>query len=299
MILLEKTIGILEELKPSGIEDGFFFYLKERLIRKMNTFSVGTLLKLSFSFGEKEERYTLDTEDELAALIEILDIAVIIYDDIVDRDCILEGNPTTLLLNNDCLIFAVLSRLNMVLEAESFSYVLSNLKDCINGEAADVNIKLDENSSEDMYFSRIIPKSASLYRLYLLGYPSKRDIWSSVADHLACHYQIKNDIKNICGPLKSDIQNKKASLPMIKAKEYAKDLGFSFFYHLERFIEKEDDGTFLSYFNESKSIEYCTFLCQYYKKKAIEEINGSFRDGNESKERLLQLIRGADGRKDD
>ena len=280
-------LHVLEQIKPGSIHDGFFCYFKKRLVMKTENSIVSRLLRASFTIGVNKKEIPFGNEDMLIALIEILDTAIIVYDDIIDSDCEFHDEPAKLLLNIDCLIYSTLDKILNISDSKTFLYIFCNLKECINGEAADVNLTLKPEITEDIYFEKIVKKSTKLFRLYLLGYPAQRAIFGEIAEDIAISFQIRNDVRNICGLLKSDIQKRKPSLPMIKAQEYAMVLNFNFDHHLNQFISGTNRTSLLEFIDCSKSIEYCTFLCQYYREKAMKQIKLHFDNHAEA---LIELI---------
>lgn len=264
-----------------------------------------------FSWGEfyayvSSFRFDEDTRAQSviahAAAIELLILATDIFDEISDHDQSDEiigqlsmGEAVTIanaLMMEAFRLILLYSKTDMY---QKFAIIIYELQNACNGQWRDLHFIISERiPTEEEYFFLIKQKSASLVKLVCeLSDIHNQNIWESIATDIGIAGQLKNDAKDILSDYKSDLINKKATLPLIKAVGYSleKDNGWL----LKRLNQlKANDHNSMqeikNYIRKTGAIDYCFILSKVYMNKAIEQLTNYFPEKHLQVSRLKNYL---------
>lgn len=266
-----------------------------------------SLFLLSAQFGKG---YNSAQFIPLAAAIEILHMATLIHDDIIDAGQIRRGSPTlnnrfgseiALLAGDDLFAkaFLLFSQDNNPLVVQTMAKVVVSI---CHGETEQIVSNYNTEMEEENYLSRVGQKTAAFFaaNCYLGGImaETREDINNSLEEYgfnLGMAYQIADDYLDYVGEEKKvgknlghDLQQGIITLPIIYALRIS-----PYRLELEEIIKtKKIRGKILARAVElvitSSALEYCLEKCQSYLKKA--ELNLFLLPKNRHKEDLLKLL---------
>ena len=176
-----------------------------------------------------------------AALIEILHIATLIHDDIVDGSPLRRGIPTInriwknkiSLLIGDYMFSQVLQSIIAINNNEALKILSKTSKRLTQGEILQIEKSISKNMNEEIYFKMISDKTASLIsascKLGALSVTDDRNKINKLGDFgekLGIAFQIKDDLFDILGnidglgkPTGYDIKKNMLTLPLIHILE--------------------------------------------------------------------------------
>lgn len=240
-----------------------------------------------------------------AAAFELLILSTDLIDDLIDDDFNKEilsyfTKAQAILLSNALLI----ESLNLLLENTKrnpnkiLSLINANLINASNGQWDDIYFNVDKpGTSEKLYFQLIQQKSNSLIKLIfeLNNYNvEKNSVLKEISMYIGYAGQIRNDVQDIFSNIKSDLKNKKATLPLIKALEYSQqnDNG-----HLIKQLNDLDENHNPNSLNELKTyirktgaIDYCLILSKLYINKAKYLLLKHYPNRSIEIDRIIKLI---------
>ena len=264
-----------------------------------NSFSWGQfyLHVCSLTFNEHTCNHSLIAN---AGAIELLILATDLIDEIVDDD---DGFMSTMTLSEAITISNALlmDAFDLLLEHAPnntharFSTLFKQLKVACNGQWKDFKLVVSETiPSEEDYFQVIEQKSASLIQLVCsLANPSNPQRLSRIAMNIGIAGQLKNDANDIFIDSKTDLNHKKATLPVIKAIEFSleKDNGLLLHkYHNLTEGDTELKEEIRDYIRKTGAQDYCIILSKLYIKKAIEELYETFPNKQTEIERVQDYL---------
>ncbi len=229
-----------------------------------------------------------------ATMIELLHTATLIHDDVVDEANVRRGflsinklwkNKAGVLLGD----FLLSKGLLIALDRDEYKLlkVLSEaVKQMSEGELRQFKAARLFNMDEEYYFKVISEKTASLIaccckcgaistvddsRLHQLMY--------EIGMNMGIAFQIKDDlfdygVDNVGKPLRNDIQERKVTLPFIKALEGASITKKAHIRYLmrKRKKKKKDVETIVAFVHERGGIEYAKNIMNEYVEKAREKL---------------------------
>ncbi len=227
-----------------------------------------------------------------AAAIELLILATDIFDEISDHDQ--SDQVVSQLTTGEAVTIAnalMMEAFRLILHnskediQEKLSIIISELQNACNGQWKDLHFIISECiPTEEDYFSIIKQKSSSLVKLVCeLSDMPNRHIWETIAMDIGIAGQLKNDARDIMSDDKSDLTNKKATLPFIKAIEYSskKDNGW-LVRKLGQLKEANNNSQLIkeirNYIQKTGAIDYCLILSKIYMDKAFRQIATHFPD---------------------
>lgn len=189
-----------------------------------------TMMLLASSFGTWDERII-----EFAAFLEIIHMASLVHDDIVDDAKMRRGYQSVqrrfgkivAVYAGDFMIFATLSRLSFIPNKRQVSYFRSLLELC-NGELLQYENLHNINLTEKDYLQRIQGKTGTLFRLACKVGAIEARCNAQTVKALESYgtlfgemFQIQDDLMDFFGVLdmgkktQTDLQNGIYSLPVI------------------------------------------------------------------------------------
>ncbi|GBU10676.1 hypothetical protein AwErysi_02920 [Erysipelotrichaceae bacterium] len=184
-------------------------------LEHLDNFSWGVFFLYLSTFHEEN---ITDATLNIACGLELLGLAVKLYDDFLDEDGLLENSfplrmqsllPMELLFDAKILLSSAKDQVNIDLY----------LQQMLNGEWCDIitNIADMPTITEAYYFEQIMLKSTAFFQL-LVSFlePSCQSFWRDFVEVYSPMIQISNDISGVQHLQKSDIRKLKATLPIIK-----------------------------------------------------------------------------------
>ena len=232
----------------------------------------------------------------VASLVEMIHLATLIHDDIVDESDTRRGWPTPArlwknkiaLLIGDYIFSKSLSTIVQLNDLESIK-VLSNASDRLSkGEIFQIQESKNKIMSENSYFSMIKDKTASLFSAACelsarASSKEKTDFknFKKFGENFGIAYQIKDDLNDVISnskilgkPTNLDVKRNTLTLPYIhclyqlNSYERSKILK-----KINKLSKKNKYKEIQNILNDSKSIDYCNDKINHYLRKAFDSIN--------------------------
>lgn len=256
--------------------------------------SGGKMLRPSFviissHFGD----YNPEKTRSLAAVIEMLHMATLVHDDVIDDSKLRRGQETVqskygkdyavyigdFLL---CVCFKILAASSTLQSIKIDSRSMSRV--CL-GEIEQLNSRFDSSLSVKNYLNRVSGKTAELFSLSLYTGAAEsgcndalsRKFWR-IGHNIGMAFQIIDDILDYVGsdssvkkPVGSDLKQGIFTLPFIYAAKKDKS-SFEEFFKKESFSD-EDIQNMLILIHKNKGIDNAKELAGKYTKKAFKLIN--------------------------
>lgn len=238
-------------------------------------------------FGQVNERSYV-----AATMIELLHTATLVHDDVVDDAEVRRGflsinkvwkNKASVLLGDFLLSKGLLT----ALEYEEFKLlkVLSKaVKNMSEGELRQFKAARLFNMDEDYYFKVISEKTASLIAsccecgaISTTDNPEMHQKMNEIGMCTGIAFQIRDDLfdygkDDIGKPKRNDIQERKVTLPFIKALDKASPMETIHIRHLMRKRKKkqEDVDKIVSFVHEKGGMKYARSIMHDYASQALE-----------------------------
>ncbi|AEM79814.1 polyprenyl synthetase family protein [Thermoanaerobacter wiegelii] len=245
---------------------------------------------LSGKFGEYDRRRILP----LAAAVEMLHMATLVHDDIIDNALIRRSKPTIQaeygknyavfigdFLFSEC--FLLLSDNITIENLKKVSKVVSRI---CKGEIGQFESRYNIDITINDYLKRIAAKTAALFALsfYVGAYESNcgeklAKILGSIGYNIGMAFQIIDDVldytgeENVVGkPLCNDIRQGVFTLPLIYSLEKNKDEKMIALLKKESYCE-EDIKRIVEFVQENGGVDRSKMLAEKYTKKAFDKIS--------------------------
>ena len=250
--------------------------------------------------GVNDRTYTV------ASLVEMIHVATLVHDDIVDESYLRRGWPTIgrvwknklSILIGDYLFSKALTATVKLKDLNSIS-ILSNASDRLSrGEIFQIQQSKKKNISEEMYYEMIKDKTASLFSATcelsaITATNNSKDIalFREFGEIFGTAYQIKDDINDIIGktedlgkPSNFDLKRNMLTLPFIYCinKLDSKKRG-GFLTHLKSLSKKGKTQEIINIVDEYKGLEYANQVLDKY----LEESKKNISNFSNSKELIL------------
>lgn len=257
---------------------------------------------------------TIDRKSYVAAtMIELLHTATLIHDDVVDEAEKRRGflsinklwrNKAGVLLGD----FLLSKGLLIALENEEYRMlqILSNaVKEMSEGELRQLKTAKLFNMTEDRYFQIISEKTASLISACCecgaaaaTDDPEVATKMKEIGLNIGIAFQIKDDLfdyglDDVGKPKRNDIQERKVTLPLIKALEKASTLETLTIKRLMKKRKKSDKDVdkIVAFVHEKNGLEYARRSMDLFASKALEQLhNLSVQRGVDDFENLVKFI---------
>lgn len=251
-----------------------------------------SLVLLSGQFGKYNKKKLIP----LAAGIEILHMATLVHDDIIDEADIRRGVPTVqarwgkdmAVFTGDFLLTRSFSLITQNVSLENMHKLSNVLKAICEGEIDQYESRYDLDTSVNDYLKRIGRKTALLFSLSCRvgseesGCSPKniRNLWQ-FGKNIGMAFQITDDLLDFLGdsktvgkPILSDFANGVFTLPIIYTASKPKYRD-----RLEEIIErgefhKDELNSIQGWVKENGAIDYSKKLAQRYIDKAIKNLEG-------------------------
>ena len=237
----------------------------------------------------------LETVRKLALAVELLHIATLIHDDILDQDTFRRNQLTANIkwgIRDAVLIGDALASLSLYLSADYESEITKILSEtCVtlsDGEYLDVNEAMNARKESD-YIEITRRKSASLFKastqcgaIASKANLEETDALSAFGENFGLAYQIKDDLLDVNpleGSLPQDIKVFRATLPLIHLRESSKpeikEELFQAIASVNVHKPKEKENTIKMLYEHLKStgsILYCEDKINHYVTTAITSL---------------------------
>ena len=302
-------------------------FLVESLDSKVSL--INTVLKYVIKFKGKQFRPMLcilsakiagsvnNTTFLSASTVEILHVATLLHDDVVDDSDVRRGWPTINKIWSSKLAVLIgdymFSRsLNNISKLENFEYIkiLTNLSQRLSeGEILQIENAINKNMSEDIYFKMISDKTASLISSSCkLGYISvldddRKNNIEKFGEYLGIAYQLKDDLFDILGqldqtgkPSQLDIKKNMLTLPYIHILNKVSDKKRrKVISNLKYHANRNNFNEIKSMISDNGGIDYVNEKIDEFSSKAYNELS-VFQD-SKYKRLLIDTIEFNSGRK--
>ncbi|MDD9150346.1 MULTISPECIES: polyprenyl synthetase family protein [unclassified Sporolactobacillus] len=250
-----------------------------------------------------EDAAVHDEQAACAATVELLILATDIIDELADGDMespvLSKLTPQRTLTLSSMLLMESLYLILKYSAADrlgKLSCVIRNLRTASIGQWRDLSFRITENvPSERDYFSLIEQKSVSLLRLvFEVNAIENVPAWENIARYIGFSGQLRNDAADILRDAKSDLTNRKATLPLIKAVEFSKQKDNGWLFDQLKLLGTSRDGSRLrqdirDYIKKTGAIDYCLILSKVYLNRAVQLIKNC-GETQRDKTRIQQLI---------
>ena len=245
-----------------------------------------------------------------ASTVEMLHVATLLHDDVVDESNIRRGWPTVNRIWNSKLAILIgdymfSKSLNNISQLENFEHIkiLTNLSQRLSeGEILQIENAINKNMSEEIYFKMIADKTASLISASCkLGYisianDSKKNNIEKFGEYLGIAYQLKDDLFDVLGkldnigkPSQLDLKKNMLTLPYIyvinKVSDKEKNKITS---NLKYHAKKNNFNEIKSLIIDNGGIEYANKKIEEYSSMAYDQIN--YFDDSKYKDLLINTI---------
>ena len=246
-----------------------------------------------------------------SSIVEILHVATLLHDDVVDEAYIRRGWPSInkiwknklSILVGDYMFSVALISTAKLNDLKSID-ILSNLsKRLSEGEILQIEKSFKKDMDEDTYFKMISDKTASLISASCyLGFLSTSDNekgaikMKKFGEYLGIAYQLKDDLFDVCGnildtgkPSMLDIKKNMLTLPYIKMLSNLDDeIKLSLIRKLKSYYLKRNLTKLKQYIVDSGAIDYTNNKIEEYSNLAIRELEGF--DDSIYKKTLIDIV---------
>ena len=246
-----------------------------------------------------------------AATVEMLHVATLLHDDVVDDADVRRGWPTInsiwksklSILIGDYMFSKSLSNTVKLNNIESIN-VLATISDRLSeGEILQIENSINKEMSEDIYFKMISDKTASLISASCkLGYMSisndnKKKNIEKFGEYLGIAYQLKDDLFDVLGkidkigkPTNLDLKKNILTLPYIHAiNSIGKNKKRNLINKLKFHSKKNDHEEVRTIIDDFNGIDYTNKKIDEYSNRAIEEL--SVFSNSKYKQLLIDLLK--------
>jgi geranylgeranyl pyrophosphate synthase len=228
---------------------------------------------------------------KLALAIELLHLATLVHDDILDEDLFRRNSVSVYAkwsVKEAILVGDVLASLSLSLCKEYKRRILDVMLDTCtqlsDGEYSDVKLARTALTEED-YFKKVRKKCASLFKaacecgaLAANGSPSETNALRLYGENYGVAYQIRDDIIDVetsGNDLQTDVNKFRATLPIIHAYDSANDEKQALF---ERLLSAKTQESLSAFLNEAQvyfengSLGYCASKVDEYIDRAVASL---------------------------
>jgi len=250
-----------------------------------------------------------------ASTVEMLHVATLLHDDVVDKSYLRRGWPTINKIWGNKLAILIgdymfSKSLDNIASFNDFEHIkiLSNIsKRLSEGEILQIENAKVKNMSEEIYFKMISDKTASLIGASCkLGYISvvndnKKNNIEKFGEYLGIAYQLKDDLFDVLGKLKDigkpgmlDLKRNMLTLPYIYVLNNIKNKNI-ILSKIKYYTKKNDFDNLKNIIYNNGGVEYTNNMIEEYSSKAYDQLECF--DDSKYKSLLIDTIEFNRGRK--
>ena len=250
-----------------------------------------------------------------ASTVEMLHVATLLHDDVVDESYLRRGWPTInkiwgnklAILIGDYMFSKSLDNIASFNDFEHIKILSNTSKRLSEGEILQIENSKTKNMSEEIYFKMISDKTASLIGASCkLGYISvvndeKKDNIEKFGEYLGIAYQLKDDLFDVLGKLKDtgkpamlDLKRNMLTLPYIYVLNNMKNKKI-ILSKIKYYTKRNDFKNLKNIIYDNGGIEYTNKMIEEYSKKAYNQLE--YFDDSKYKQLLIDAIDFNRGRK--
>jgi len=231
-----------------------------------------------------------------AALVELLHVATLIHDDIVDDADIRRGLPSIKriwknkisLLIGDYMFSQALQNMIKIRDFDALDLLSDTARRLSEGEILQIEKAIKKDMTEEIYFNMVKDKTASLFSAScMLGAITvtndykKRKALFRFGEKLGIAFQIKDDLFDIVGkidsigkPIGFDVKKNMLTLPLIYALSNLNGLNKrNFLIKLKKLTKQKKIKQIRSMIKDSGGIKYTEDIMCRISKEAKEELD--------------------------
>jgi octaprenyl-diphosphate synthase len=246
-----------------------------------------------------------------AAGLELIHVATLIHDDVVDESDVRRGKPVlhsvwssrASILMGDYLLSHAFSLFVGIRSQEILDILAKATVRLSSGEIHQIQQSEDMDTAEDVYLKVIGDKTASLFTagcemgpIFTVGEDGLRGRMATFGEYLGLAFQITDDILDVEGteeetgkPPGSDLKGKHLTLPLIHAiKSAPADESAQIEKAIEDDTVTEEWQKIRSFIRSYGGIEYATAKAREYAQRAGDQLS-CLRD-SPAKEALMHLV---------
>jgi octaprenyl-diphosphate synthase len=246
-----------------------------------------------------------------SALVEILHVATLIHDDVVDEADIRRKWPSInriwknkiAILVGDYMFSKALSNMIHLRNFDALELLSSTAERLSQGEILQIEKALKKDMTEEIYYEMIGDKTASLFssacKLGAISVDAsneKQEALFKFGENLGIAFQIKDDLFDVIGkldevgkPIGFDVKKNMLTLPFIHLlRENDKKDRKSIFRKIKYHAKKNELNKIKSILLNSRSLEYSNQQLKKFTNKAIDSLD-IFNDSPE-KSALIELL---------
>ncbi len=227
-----------------------------------------------------------------ASTVEMLHVATLLHDDVVDESYLRRGWPTINKIWGNKLSILIgdymfSKSLDNIASFNDFEHIkiLSNISRRLSeGEILQIENAKTKNMSEDIYFKMISDKTASLISASCkLGYMSvlndiKKNNLEKFGEYLGIAYQLKDDLFDVLGKLEEtgkpamlDLKRNMLTLPYIYVLNNVKNKN-KILTKIKYFSKKDDFNNLKDLIYNNGGVEYTRKMIEEFSDKAFQEL---------------------------
>ena len=250
-----------------------------------------------------------------ASTVEMLHVATLLHDDVVDESYLRRGWPTInkiwgnklAILIGDYMFSKSLDNIASFNDFEHIKILSNTSKRLSEGEILQIENSKTKNMSEEIYFKMISDKTASLIGASCkLGYISvvndeKKDNIEKFGEYLGIAYQLKDDLFDVLGKLKDtgkpamlDLKRNMLTLPYIYVLNNMKNKKI-ILSKIKYYTKRNDFKNLKKIIYDNGGVEYTNKMIEEYSKKAYNQLK--YFDDSKYKKLLIDAIVFNRGRK--
>ena len=250
-----------------------------------------------------------------ASTVEMLHVATLLHDDVVDESYLRRGWPTInkiwgnklAILIGDYMFSKSLDNIASFNDFEHIKILSNTSKRLSEGEILQIENSKTKNMSEEIYFKMISDKTASLIGASCkLGYISvvndeKKDNIEKFGEYLGIAYQLKDDLFDVLGKLKDtgkpamlDLKRNMLTLPYIYVLNNMKNKKI-ILSKIKYYTKRNDFKNLKNIIYDNGGVEYTNKMIEEYSKKAYNQLE--YFDDSKYKQLLIDAIDFNRGRK--
>ena len=250
-----------------------------------------------------------------ASTVEMLHVATLLHDDVVDESYLRRGWPTInkiwgnklAILIGDYMFSKSLDNIASFNDFEHIKILSNTSKRLSEGEILQIENSKTKNMSEEIYFKMISDKTASLIGASCkLGYISvvndeKKDNIEKFGEYLGIAYQLKDDLFDVLGKLKDtgkpamlDLKRNMLTLPYIYVLNNMKNKKI-ILSKIKYYTKRNDFKNLKNIIYDNGGVDYTNNMIEEYSKKAYNQLE--YFDDSKYKQLLIDAIDFNRGRK--